>query len=183
MNGVSDFRIKMGVLQIKKKTLVYIMVGFLVATVFWSISVGSTMLDNTFISQNSPLGFDDNGDIAAFVFYEQYGKTDNDPRIVVVEDAIVTCMDINGEVHEMTFQELVPGVFGYFVADIPAGNCEISATKDGYSTETLDAMVFSEGFEIYRIELDETPNPHFEKFLDFGPFLRIIQLLNLLFSF
>ena len=183
MNSVNVFRIKMGVLQIKKEMLAHIMVGFLVATAFGSISVGATMLNNTINSQTSPLGFDDNGDVAAFVFYEQYGKTDNDPRIVTVEDAIVTCKDINGEVHEMTFQELVPGVFGYFVTDIPAGNCEISATKDGYSTETIDAIVFSEGFEIYRIELDETPYPRLANFVNFGPFLHVIHILNLLFSF
>ena len=129
------------------------------------------------------MGFDDNGDVAAFVFYEQFGKCDKEPRIVVIDDAIVTCKDINGEVHEMTYQELVPGIYGYFVSDIPTGNCEISATKDGYSTETIDAIVFPEGFDIYRIELDETPDPRFTNNVYFEPFLRIIQILNILFRF
>jgi hypothetical protein len=183
MNGVIVFRIKMGVLQIKKKMLAYLMVGFLVATALGSMTVSATTIDNHVFSQTSPLGFDDNGDIAVFVFYEQYGKTDKEPRIVVIEDAIVTCEDINGMVHEMTYQELEQGVFGYFVADIPAGDCELSATKDGYSTETIDAIVFSDSFDIYRIELDETPDPRFSNLVNFGPFLRIIQIFNLLFSF
>jgi hypothetical protein len=170
----------MGVLQIRKKMLVCLMVGFLISILIGSMSVSATIIDNLVFNKTSPLGFEDNGDVAAFIFYEQLGKNDQEPRIVVIEDATVSCKDINGEAHEMTYQELEPGLFGYFATDIPAGNCQISASKDGYSTETIDAIVFTYGYDIYRIELDEIPDSHFAHHGFFGSLLKIFPILKFL---
>ena len=172
----------MGVLKIKKEILAIFIVGLLVATTIGAISVSASLIKKQDELPILPAGFGETGDVGAFVFYDQFGKTDKEPRIVPITDATVYCKDINGVTHEMFYEEIEPGFYAFVASEVPVGECQITASKDGYSTETINAIVFG-GFDIYLIELDQTPIsrfgfiPLFERLLQ--RFQRFSQLLKI----
>lgn len=159
------------------------MVGLLVATVFGVMSVSATVNNNQDEKPVLSLNFEDTGDIGVFVFYEQPGKTNEEDRIIVIPDANVKCIDVNGGTHEMIYEEIEPGFYAYVATDVPVGECKITASKAGYSTVTIDANVFSNGFDVYRIELEKNQKSRFayqrliDIFLSAFPILRILLII------
>lgn len=133
------------------------MVGLLVATVFGTLSVSATLIKKQDIKPFIPICIEETGSIGAVVFYEQLGKTSNDPKYVFITDATVFCIDINGDTHEMVYEEIHPEFYAYVAAEVPVGECEITASKEGFSSETISTNVMSGHFELYRIELDKHP--------------------------
>ena len=160
-----------------------LLVGLFIAIFIGTLSVNAISIKNQIVDPVVKFGGFENGDIGAFVFYEQIGKTSDDPRIVPIKNAKVFCTDINDVKHDMIYQEIEPGFFAYVAFDIPAGECEITASKDGYSTEIISAFIFSGGFDIYRIELDKSPiyrsifQNLFDTFVHAFPILRLLLMI------
>jgi hypothetical protein len=126
-----------------------------------------------------PAGVDEIGDIGAFVFTIKITEASTIPIIEFITDATVICEDINGEIHEMVYVEYSPDRFFYVAYDVPAGQCEITASKQGYDSNSVTGQVVPDEILIYRIELDENPvhNRFITRLLDFLPnFFLILRL-------
>lgn len=157
--------------------------GIFIVTFVGTIFVNATSIKNQMVDPVMKFGTEDEGSIGAFIFYEQLGKTSDDPRIVPIKNAKVYCTDINGEQHDMIYQEVEPSFYAYVVFDIPVGECEISASKDGYSTEVISAFIISGGFDIYKIELDKSPISRYVSQNIFYTLVNAFPILRLLLMF
>jgi hypothetical protein len=168
----------MGVLYIKKKILAILMVGLFVATVLGTLSVSAEMNTKQLNKPYFPTGYNNTGGVAVKVFDIDIIDTDDIPRTIIIEDATVTCTDHMGTIHQLSYEEIIPDIFLYVAYDIPAGQCEITASKEGFSSKTINGQIFPEIIERYEIELEETPKP---RFASYHPLLlRIIQAFQIL---
>ena len=163
----------MGVLYIKKKILAILMVGLFVATIFGTLSVSAEINTKQVNIPYLPTGINNTGSVGVKVVDIDLINTDDIPRTIIIDDATVICKDQNGITHDMSYEEIVPGEFFYVVYDIPVGQCEITASKDGFSTKTITGQIIPEGFGRYEIELEETPKSRFA--FDHPLLLRILQ--------
>lgn len=162
------------------------MVGVLVATVFGTLSVSAVVIKKQNINPFSPSGFEETGGIGAFVFYTDIVETDDTERRISITDATVICTDINGNIHEMLYEEIEPGFYLYVAYNITEGKCKITASKQGFISKTIDAFVYLEGLSKYDIELEENPisRSAFERLIPFfndSFIIRVFSFLSLLF--
>jgi hypothetical protein len=135
----------------------------------------------------SPLDVEEIGDIGAAVFditsTEAPGKHPEEncsmPVIQFITDATVFCKDINGDTHDMEYVEYTPEKYFYIAYEVPAGPCEITASKQGYGTETISGQVVAYGFTAYKIEMEKDGEKHrvFLRLLDILPTLRLLLKL------
>ena len=140
----------------KKKISAILIAGLIVAVVFSTISASATVInkeqeENTFLPGN----MGETGGIGAFVFQIKPSEASTIPLIKEIRDATVICTDINGETHNMEYVEFEPDFYAYIAYDVPVGNCDITASKDGYKSSTISAEVNPEDIQIYKIELKE----------------------------
>ena len=151
----------MGVLYIKKKILAILMVGVFVATVFGTLSVSADINTKQVYKPYFPVGYNTTGGVAVKVYDIDIIDSDDIPREIVIDDATVTCTDQIGTTHVLTYEEIEPGFFFYVGYDIPVGQCEITASKDGFSSKTINGQIRPEVLQRYEIELEETPKSRF----------------------
>lgn len=163
----------MGVLYIKKKILAILMVGVFVATVFGTLSVSADINTKQVYKPYFPVGYNNTGSVGVKVFDIDIIDSDDIPRTIIIDDATVVCKDQLGDTHQMSYEEMIPGVFLYVAYDLPAGQCEITASKEGFSSKTITGKITPEGFERYEIELEETPKSRF--MYDHPILIRILQ--------
>jgi len=139
-----------------KKLIAIFVACIFLATMFGAISASAkTVFKNQDVSPNT---VEDIGGIGAFVFYEKPRLFSPLPRIIPVEGATVTCIDSEGETHEMQYTEVEPDFWAYMVYDLPLGPCQITATKSGFGSGTVDGHIVTNGEDIYKIRLDKDPN-------------------------
>ena len=158
------------------------MVGVLVATVFGTLSVSAAVIKKQNINPSSPSVFEVTNGIGAFVFYTEIYETHVEERRISITDATVICQDINGNIHEMLYEEIEPGFYLYVAYNITEGKCKITASKQGFSSKTIDAFVYLDGLSKYDIELDKNPISRsvFEIPL-LKPLIRVFSFLSQLF--
>ena len=111
------------------------------------------------------------GDIGAVVAYKK----------IIIKDATVYCKDISGDTHDMPYTEYEPGCHAYVAYDVPEGKCEITVSKEGFKTTTIDAEVIAGGFREYLIVIEKkskSVHPAFLRLLDLLP--NAFPLLRLL---
>jgi len=162
----------------KKKMLAILLAGLM--TILGSLSVSAANIEKEKATNPvMPLGADTGG-IGVVVFYEQITETDDIPTIVFITDATVTCVDLSGETHEMSYIEFEPDFYAYIVDGIPIGSCEITASKGGFGTVTDTFYVPTETIDIYKLKMDKDPasRPILFRLLDIFPNgLSILRLL------
>jgi hypothetical protein len=190
----------------KNKMLAILMAGLIVATVFGAMSASAVVIGKeqevktvsslrvdegamfasaAVISKKqdvktvSPLVVEEIGDIGAVVFNITITETHSIPVNQFITDATVSCKDMNGDTHNMEYVEYSPEKYYYVAYEVPAGPCEITASKQGYDTETISGVVVADGFTAYRIELEEGGEKHrvFLMLLDIFPSLRLLLKL------
>lgn len=157
----------------KNKMLAILMAGLIVATVFGAMSASAAVISKKQeVKTVSPLGVDETGDIGAVVFNRSIPETStNKPVINFITDATVTCKDINGNTYDMEYVEYSPEEYFYIAYEVPAGPCDITASKHGYDTETISGEVVADEFMAYRIEMEKGGEKHrvFLRLLDLFP--------------
>jgi hypothetical protein len=155
----------------KKKMFAIIIAGLFILTVFGAMSASSSFERRHRIQdfRKEPMYIcGTTGSVAAVVFYYHTGETTSEPEMVLLEDATVTCKDLNGDTHIMIYEEVIPGTYAYVVYEVPIGVCEITATYQGYSSKIVTGYVNEGDPTIYKMELEEEPDIH--------PF--IIEIIN-----
>jgi len=161
--------------------LAILLAGLIVATVFGTMSVGAVVISRN--HEVKPAGVEETGDIGAIVFNITIGGTSSNPVINFITDANVLCKDINGDTYEMEYVEYSPEKYFYVAYDVPAGPCDITASKQGYDTASISGEVVVDEFRAYRIELDKDrkTRPLIPRLLDLFPniFLILKILLKL----
>jgi hypothetical protein len=172
----------------KNKMLAIFMAGLIIATVFGAMSASAAVISKKQeVKKVSPLGAEETGDIAAFVFnititeirisiFHIYRKTE----IQFIPDATVTCIDKNGDTHIMEYVNLSPEKSFYAAYDVPVGECEITTSKEGYVDTTINGWVVADQFKGYMIEIKKVGEKHrvISRMLDLFPSL-IRTLLKL----
>jgi len=165
----------------RKEILAILMAGLIVVTVFGAMSVSAAVLNKKQEVKTVFLaGVDETGDIGAVVFYKKISTTDDLPVYCIITDAAVYCVDINGDTHDMEYVEYEPEFYAYVAYGVPAGPCEITASKEGFDSETVSAEVIAGGSSVYRIEMEKGSKSHpvFLRLLDL--FLNAFPILRLL---
>jgi hypothetical protein len=158
--------------KMKNKMLAILMAGLIVATVFGAMSASAAVISKKQeVKTVSPLGFDETGDIGAFVFNRTIVEDSSKPLCDFITDATVTCKDINGNTYDMEYVEYSPEKYFYVAYDVPTGPCDITASKHGYATKIISGEVVTDEFMAYRIEMEKGGEKHrvFLRLLDLFP--------------
>lgn len=166
----------------KKGLFAIIIAGLFIATVFSTISASASIAEVK--DEIEPLGMD-TGDIGVFVFNERPRLFSSLPRIIPITDATVTLIDSSGGTHEMVYELVEPehDFYAYMARDVPAGPCEITATKSGYDSGTINENVHPGGDEIYKLKMEKNPLARsfptglLDILIDAFPILRVLLRL------